>query len=150
MTSAPTPTSSPRSGRSSPPPRAADWPQEQSSAVATAERGEDHEAPTAYSEEAAGEEETKKISWPPSAAKTEVLPAHEPATEHIEQAEGRRLAVQAGQIAQGEQVSLHAASHDHAGRDRAQIRMVPELFAGKDIGDVHLDQRRAQLGAGVA
>jgi hypothetical protein len=72
----------------------AEWPQEQSTAVATAERGEDYQAPTAYSQEApetteavspgASEEETKKISWPPSAAKTETLPAHEPATEHIE------------------------------------------------------------------
>ena len=60
-------------------------------AVATAER--EYEAPTAYSQEAeatteaASEEETKKIPWPPSAAKTEALPAHEhsePATEHIE------------------------------------------------------------------
>jgi hypothetical protein len=73
--------------------QAAEWPQEQSTAVATAER-EDHEAPTAYSHEAeetteavspaASEAETKKIAWPPSAAKTETLPAHEPATEHIE------------------------------------------------------------------
>jgi hypothetical protein len=72
---------------------AAEWPQEQSSAVATAER-EDYEAPTAYSHEAAetteavspaGEEETNKISWPPaSAEKTDELPAHESATEHIE------------------------------------------------------------------
>jgi hypothetical protein len=73
---------------------AAEWPQEQSSAVATAER-EDYQAPTAYSHEAeetteavspaAGEEETKKIAWPPaSTEKTEALPAHEPATEHIE------------------------------------------------------------------
>jgi hypothetical protein len=53
----------------------AEWPQEQSTAVATAE-AEDYEAPTAYSQEAAGtteavspavsEEETKKISWPPT------------------------------------------------------------------------------------
>jgi hypothetical protein len=70
-------------------------PQEQSTSVATAER--DYEAPTAYSQEAeepteavspaASEEETKKIAWPPSAAKTEALPSHEhsePATEHIE------------------------------------------------------------------
>lgn len=71
------------------------WPEEQSTSVATAER--DYEAPTAYSQEAepttesvrpaASEEETKKIPWPPSAAKTEALPSHEhsePATEHIE------------------------------------------------------------------
>jgi hypothetical protein len=73
---------------------AAEWPQEQSTAVATAER-EDYQAPTAYGQEAsetteavspaAGEAETKKIAWPPaSTEKTEVLPAHEPATEHIE------------------------------------------------------------------
>jgi hypothetical protein len=72
-----------------------EWPEEQTSAVATEER--EHEAPTAYSDEAAhtteapaapSEEETKKIAWPaPSAEKTETLPAHghaEPATEHIE------------------------------------------------------------------
>jgi hypothetical protein len=71
------------------------WPQEQTASVATAER--EYEAPTAYSQEAeetteavspaAGEEATKKIPWPPSAAKTEALPSHEhsePATEHIE------------------------------------------------------------------
>jgi hypothetical protein len=73
---------------------AAEWPEEQTSAVATAER-EDYEAPTAYSQEAdqtteaispaAGEEETKKTAWPPAGtAKTEELQAHEPATEHIE------------------------------------------------------------------
>jgi hypothetical protein len=72
----------------------AEWPEEQSAAVATAER-EDYQAPTAYSHEAAetteavspaaSEEETKKIAWPPaSTEQTEVLPAHEPATEHIE------------------------------------------------------------------
>ena len=68
------------------------WPQDQSASVATAER--DYEAPTAYGQEAeettnaAREEETKKIPWPPpSAAKTETLPSHghsESATEHIE------------------------------------------------------------------
>jgi hypothetical protein len=72
----------------------AEWPQEQSTAVATAER-EDYQAPTAYSHEAeqtteavspaASEAETKKTAWPsPSTEKTEVLPTHEPATEHIE------------------------------------------------------------------
>jgi hypothetical protein len=69
------------------------WPEEQSASVATAER--DYEAYSQEAEEtteavspAAGEEETKKIPWPPpSAAKTEALPSHEhsePATEHIE------------------------------------------------------------------
>src|ERR1700744_3712844 len=71
------------------------WPEEHSTSVATAER--EYEAPTAYSQEgeatteavnpAASEKETKKIPWPPSAAKTEALPSHEhsePTTEHIE------------------------------------------------------------------
>ena len=61
-------------------------PQEQPSAVATAER-EEYGAP-AYSEEgeetAHSEEKTGKIHWPPpqSAEATEVIPTHE--TEHIE------------------------------------------------------------------
>jgi hypothetical protein len=61
-------------------------PQEQPSAVATAER-EEYGAP-AYSAEgeetAHSEEKTGKIHWPPpqSAEATEVIPTHE--TEHIE------------------------------------------------------------------
>lgn len=61
---------------------AAEWPQEQHSAVATAERDE-YEAPTAYSREA---EETAEVPKAHSSDKTEALPAHEtsePATEHI-------------------------------------------------------------------
>jgi hypothetical protein len=77
------------------PTEGAEWPQEQSSAVATAERDE-HETPTAYSQEAdhptetvssgPSEDKTGKIAWPPpSAAKTGTLPTHESAepTEHI-------------------------------------------------------------------
>ena len=73
----------------------AEWPQEQTSAVATAERDE-HETPTAHGQEddhptealspAPSEEKTGKIPWPPrSAQKTEALPTHESAepTEHI-------------------------------------------------------------------
>ncbi len=73
----------------------AEWPQEQSSAVATAERDE-QETPTARSEEAdhpteaissaQSEEKTGKLPWPPrSAEKTEASPTHESAepTEHI-------------------------------------------------------------------
>ncbi|UMB67690.1 B-4DMT family transporter [Mycobacterium paraterrae] len=59
-----------------------EWPEEQTSAVATAER--DHDAPTAYSEEAA---ETTESHAAPSEAKTAEVPASqhsEPATEHIE------------------------------------------------------------------
>jgi hypothetical protein len=59
-----------------------EWPEEQTSAVATAER--DHEAPTAYSEEAP---QTSEAPAAPSEAKTTEVPTHEhaePATEHIE------------------------------------------------------------------
>ncbi len=61
---------------------AAEWPQEHEhqTAVATAER-EDYEAPTAYSREAA---ETTEAPAAHGTEKTESLPAHEPATEHIE------------------------------------------------------------------
>jgi hypothetical protein len=61
----------------------AEWPQEhehQTAAVATAER-EDYEAPTAYSQEAA---ETAEAPAAHGTEKTEQLPTHEPATEHIE------------------------------------------------------------------
>ncbi|WP_343572691.1 B-4DMT family transporter [Mycobacterium sp.] len=61
---------------------AQEWPEEQTSAVATAERG--YEAPTAYSEEAAQKTEAPAA---PSEADTTEVPAHEraePATEHIE------------------------------------------------------------------
>ena len=75
----------------------AEWPEEQPSAVATAE-SEKHESPTAYSEApeetteavstADSEEKTKKIAWPSPAReeKTEAIPAHETGepTEHIE------------------------------------------------------------------
>jgi hypothetical protein len=66
------------------------WPQEQPSAVATAER-EEHGAPQAYSDEteetteavspAHGEDTTEKIPWPPQSAETttEVIPTHETA-----------------------------------------------------------------------
>jgi hypothetical protein len=67
----------------------AEWPQEQSAAVATAER-EEYDAPQAYSEEteetteaispAHGEAKTEKIPWPPKSRETtEVIPTHETA-----------------------------------------------------------------------
>ena len=62
------------------------WPEEQSSAVATAER-EDHGSPEAYSEEPAySEEKTQKIAWPPKpkTGTTEAIPTHETA-EHTEE-----------------------------------------------------------------
>lgn len=57
---------------------AEEYPQEQSTAVATAVRDE---TPTAYSQEAP---ETTKIPRQHAGEKTEELAAHEPATEHIE------------------------------------------------------------------
>jgi hypothetical protein len=63
----------------------AEWPQEQSSAVATAEQRE-ADQPTEAVSSAPSEEKTGKIPWPPrSAEKTEALPTHESAepTEHI-------------------------------------------------------------------
>ena len=47
-----------------------------------------------------------------------------------------------GQVAQREQVALHTEPDDHAGGDRTQIGVVPELFAGMHVRDVHFDQRR--------
>ncbi len=79
-----------------PPPTGGARPEEQPSAVATAER-EDYGAPEAYSEEAEetteavspahSEEKTAKIPWPPphSAETTEAIPTHETA-EHTEPA----------------------------------------------------------------
>lgn len=61
---------------------AQEWPEQQTSAVATAER--DYETPTAYSEEAA---HTAEIPTAPSEANTTEVAVHEhaePATEHIE------------------------------------------------------------------
>ncbi|WP_293002918.1 B-4DMT family transporter [Mycobacterium sp.] len=58
----------------------AEWPQEQSTAVATAERGE-YDAPTAYSHEA---DATAEAPAAHRTEKTETLPAHEPVTEQIE------------------------------------------------------------------
>jgi hypothetical protein len=52
-------------------------PEEQPSAVATAER-EEHGSPEAYSEEPAySEEKTQKIPWPPKAEHTEEAPTEE-------------------------------------------------------------------------
>ncbi|EUA34807.1 hypothetical protein I552_5596 [Mycobacterium xenopi 3993] len=62
----------------------------------------------------------------------------------------RRSAVNAGQVAQGEQIALHAEPDDHPGGDRAQVGVVPKVLARIHIGDVHLDERCGQFGAGVA
>lgn len=54
-----------------------------------------------------------------------------------------------GEMEQSQPVTVHAEAADHAGGDRRDDRVVPELLAGVDVGDVHLDQRRAEHGAGV-
>lgn len=55
----------------------------------------------------------------------------------------------AGQVSQRQHVALNTESDDHPGGHGAQIRVVPKVLAGVHIRDVHLDQRRAQFGAGI-
>ena len=55
-----------------------------------------------------------------------------------------------GEVDQGEPVAVHAEPADHPGGDRGDDRVVPELLPGVDVGDVHLDQRPTEHGAGVA
>jgi hypothetical protein len=53
------------------------------------------------------------------------------------------------EMVQGQPVPVHAEAADDSGRYRRDHRVVPELLARVDVGDVHLDQRRPQQGAGV-
>jgi hypothetical protein len=63
---------------------AAEWPEERTSAVATAER-EGHGTGEAYSEEPAySEETTQKIPWPPKSEATEEIPTEEHTTKKDE------------------------------------------------------------------
>jgi alpha-1,2-mannosyltransferase len=55
-----------------------------------------------------------------------------------------------GEVGQGEPVAVHAEPADHPGGDRGDDRVMPELLPGVDVGDVYLDQRPAEHGAGVA
>src|SRR6478672_1970294 len=57
--------------------------------------------------------------------------------------------VLACEVPQREQIALDAEADDHAGGDRTQVGVMPKFLARMDVGDVHLDQRRAQLGARV-
>jgi hypothetical protein len=59
---------------------------------------------------------------------------------------GHRLS----QIPEGQPIAVHAKSADHPGGYRRYHRMVSELLAGVDVGDVHLDQRRPQQGTRIA
>lgn len=54
-----------------------------------------------------------------------------------------------GEVDQRQPVAVHAESGDHTGGDRGDDRVVPELLPRVDVGDVHLDQRPAEHGAGV-
>jgi hypothetical protein len=56
----------------------------------------------------------------------------------------------AGHVAEREVVSVDAEAADHAGRDGGDDRMVPEVLARVDVGDVHLDERPAQHRTRVA
>ncbi len=60
-----------------------------------------------------------------------------------------RLAQRPGQVLQGQRVPIDAQPADHSGGHGGDHRMVPELLPGVDVGDVHLDQRPPQQGAGV-
>ncbi len=72
----------------------------------------------------------------------------------INSAEWRLRAVSAleaaRQVLKREPVAVHAQTADHPGGYRRDDRVVAELLARMDVGDVHLDQRRAQQGTGVA
>ncbi len=57
---------------------------------------------------------------------------------------------ESGQVAERQPVPVQPQPADHAGGDRGDHRVVPELLPGVDVGDVHLDQRGAEHGAGVA
>jgi hypothetical protein len=54
------------------------------------------------------------------------------------------------EMLQGKPVAVDAEPADHPGGDRGDHGVVPELLAGVDVGDVYLDERAAQQGAGVA
>jgi hypothetical protein len=52
-------------------------------------------------------------------------------------------------VTQRETVPVDPESTDDAGGDGGHDRVVPELLTRMDVGDVHLDQRGAEQGAGV-
>jgi alpha-1,2-mannosyltransferase len=52
-------------------------------------------------------------------------------------------------VGERQPVSVDAQAGDHAGGDRRHHRVVPELLARVDVGDVHLDERGPQHGARV-
>jgi hypothetical protein len=54
------------------------------------------------------------------------------------------------QMAEGEAVSVDAQPTDHPRGDGGDDGVAPELLPGVDVGDVYLDQRGAEKGAGVA
>ena len=65
-------------------------------------------------------------------------------------ARNRTVRLQRDQRPQGEPVGVQAEARDHPGGDAGHDRGVPELLAGVRVGEVHLHQRRGELGAGVA
>jgi alpha-1,2-mannosyltransferase len=54
-----------------------------------------------------------------------------------------------GQVRKGEAVAVDTEPTNHAGGHGGDDRTVPELLAGVDIGDVHLDERGTQQGTRV-
>jgi hypothetical protein len=61
-----------------------------------------------------------------------------------------RLGRQHGEVVQGEPVPVDAEPTDDAGGDRGHDGVVAELLPGMDVGDVYLDERSTEQGAGVA
>src|ERR1041384_546054 len=55
-----------------------------------------------------------------------------------------------GDVFQRQPVAVDAEAADHAGGHGGDDRVVPEVLARVDVGDVHLDQRPGDQGAGVA
>jgi hypothetical protein len=55
-----------------------------------------------------------------------------------------------GDVVQGEPVPVDAEPADDPGGDRGHDGVAPELLPRVDVGDVHLDERAAQQGTGVA
>ena len=62
----------------------------------------------------------------------------------------RSVLAEAGEVSQGQDVALCPEADDHSGRHSADVGVAPKLLALVHIRDVHLDQRPAEFGAGVA
>jgi hypothetical protein len=62
---------------------------------------------------------------------------------------GGSVLVATREVGKRQPVPVEAQPADHAGGHRRDDRVPPELLAGVDVGDVHLDQRSGQHRAGI-